>query len=129
MTRRHFFLLIAISALMIGGTVIANEHEGFAEKGHPHPKTVEEMKQHMQQMNQHMMHVLGEADAEYDRRFMEMMIHHHKGGIDMAKDAVQKAQHPELKKKAEEMIRMQKKDNQQMQQWLQDWYGDTKSAQ
>lgn len=130
MIKIRFSLLIAASALMIGGAVIANEHEdGAAAKDHPHPKTVEEMKPHMQQMNQHAMQVLGSADKEYDRRFMELMIEHHKGGISMAKDAVQKAQHPELKKKAEEMIRMQEKDNQQMQQWLQDWFGDTKSTQ
>lgn len=66
---------------------------------------------------------LGAADAEFDLRFMNAMIPHHEGAIVMAKDALNKAQHPEVKQLAKEIIASQQAEIDQMNQWRKNWYG------
>jgi len=65
---------------------------------------------------------LGAADPEFDLRFMNAMIAHHQGALDMAKDALQKSQRPEVKKLAQEIIDSQQAEIDQMQQWRQAWH-------
>ncbi len=66
---------------------------------------------------------LGPADANFDLRFMDAMIPHHEGAISMAKDALNKAQHPKLKQLANEIIASQQTEIDQMKQWRKTWYG------
>ncbi|MGI0485202.1 DUF305 domain-containing protein [Pantanalinema rosaneae CENA516] len=66
---------------------------------------------------------LGAADGEFDLRFMNAMIPHHEGAIAMAKDALTKAQHPELKQLANDIIASQQAEIDQMKQWRKTWYG------
>ena len=65
---------------------------------------------------------LGKGDKEYDLRFLNMMIQHHQGAVDMAKDALSKAQHPELKQQASQIIDAQEKEIKQMKEWRSKWY-------
>ncbi len=64
-----------------------------------------------------------DASTPFDQRFLEAMIPHHQGAIDMAKDAQQTAEHQELKTLADTIIADQEREIAQMQQWLKDWYG------
>jgi uncharacterized protein (DUF305 family) len=80
------------------------------------------MEERMQTMNAQMVQHLGPADADYDHRFIDMMIPHHEGAIAMAKDALQKSQRPEIKKMAEEMITAQEKEIAQLKAWGEAWY-------
>lgn len=73
-------------------------------------------------MNHSMAMNLGTADASYDLRFIDAMILHHQGAVEMAKAAQQKAQHPEIKQLADNIIKSQNKEIAQMQQWRQAWY-------
>jgi uncharacterized protein (DUF305 family) len=57
-----------------------------------------------------------------DRRFIEMMIPHHQGAVDMAKLALSKAKHPEIKKLAESIIKDQNQEIAQMKAWYKQWY-------
>jgi uncharacterized protein (DUF305 family) len=66
---------------------------------------------------------LGTADATYDLRFIESMIVHHEGALVMAADARQKSKRPEVQKLAGTIIRSQRQEIAQMQQWRQHWYG------
>ncbi|QOV23703.1 DUF305 domain-containing protein [Anabaenopsis elenkinii] len=72
----------------------------------------------------HMDHAmdLGPADGNYDLRFIDAMILHHQGAIDMAQEAQEKSQRPEIKQLAEEIITAQKQEISQMQQWRTAWY-------
>lgn len=78
--------------------------------------------------NHGMMMDLGPADAEYDLRFIDGMIPHHKGAIKMAEQVLEKSNNPELKKLAEEIIKAQEKEIAQMQEWRKTWYPDAKDA-
>ena len=65
---------------------------------------------------------LGAADAQYDLRFINMMIPHHQGAIVMAQDALNKSQRPEIKRLAQNIITSQQREIDQMKQWRTQWY-------
>ena len=58
-----------------------------------------------------------------DEHFIEQMIPHHDGAIDMAKLALQKAKRPEIKTLAENIISAQEKEITDMQGWYKSWFG------
>jgi uncharacterized protein (DUF305 family) len=61
--------------------------------------------------------------AQADRHFIEMMIPHHQGAIDMANLALSRAKHAEIKRLAETIKRDQTREIQQMRTWYKQWYG------
>ncbi len=65
---------------------------------------------------------LGPADANFDLRFIDGMTPHHEGAVVMAKEALLRAKHPELKKLAEAIIKAQDKEIAEMKQWRSQWY-------
>ncbi len=73
-------------------------------------------------MGSSMMMNLGPADTQYDLRFIDAMIPHHKGAVEMAQDALQKSQRPEIKQLARNIIADQNREIKQMKQWRQAWY-------
>jgi uncharacterized protein (DUF305 family) len=65
---------------------------------------------------------LGAADAEFDLRFINAMIPHHQGAIDMAKQAQEKSDRSEIKELAQNIITSQQQEIAQMEQWRKQWY-------
>jgi uncharacterized protein (DUF305 family) len=58
-----------------------------------------------------------------DRMFIEQMIPHHQDAIDMANLAMEKAEHPEIRQLAENVISDQSREISQMRSWYKAWYG------
>lgn len=58
-----------------------------------------------------------------DRAFVENMIVHHEGAIEMAQKVVDKTKRPEVKALAEEIITTQSTEVETMNGWLKKWYG------
>lgn len=58
-----------------------------------------------------------------DQHFIEQMIPHHEGAIDMANLALERATHPEIKILAQAILKAQTLENQEMRSWYQDWFG------
>lgn len=85
--------------------------------------------QKTEQHNSHNMGMmnLGPADDNYDLRFIDAMIPHHQGAIEMAKQVQQKSMRPEMKKLADDIIKAQEKEIKQMQQWRKEWYPQANS--
>ncbi|KJH71268.1 DUF305 domain-containing protein [Aliterella atlantica] len=73
-------------------------------------------------MNHDMDMDLGTADANYDLRFIDAMAMHHQSAVVMAREAQEKSKRPEIKQLASNIIKAQKKEIAQMQQWRQAWY-------
>lgn len=61
--------------------------------------------------------------AEFDRLFIDMMVPHHEGAIEMARIAQQRAERPEIKHLAEQILRTQDAEISRMRRWRQEWYG------
>ncbi len=58
-----------------------------------------------------------------DKMFLQMMIPHHQLAVEMGEDALQNAEHQELKGLADEIIQGQSAEITEMERYLQDWYG------
>jgi uncharacterized protein (DUF305 family) len=61
------------------------------------------------------------AGEEFDRMFLSMMIPHHEGAVAMARDALSKAEHAEVKRFAQQLVADQQREVRQMQQWQAAW--------
>ena len=66
---------------------------------------------------------LGAGDEGFDLRFIEAMIPHHQGAIEMAKDVLTKTERPEVRTLAEAILSSQTQEIAQMEAWRQAWYG------
>ena len=75
------------------------------------------------QMSMGDMTISDDASVPFDQRFLEAMISHHQGAIDMAKMAREEAEHAEIRTLAEAIITAQEAEIEQMQGWLTEWYG------
>jgi uncharacterized protein (DUF305 family) len=67
--------------------------------------------------------MMGGGNIDQDRMFLQMMIPHHEAAIRMAQDALQQAEHPEVRTLAQQIITVQQAEIAQMQGWYQQWYG------
>ncbi len=63
----------------------------------------------------------GKTGDDFDKAFIEMMIPHHEGAIDMAKAARKSAKHQEIKNMAEDIISAQQSEIDMMRGWQRDW--------
>jgi uncharacterized protein (DUF305 family) len=63
----------------------------------------------------------GKSGDDFDKAFIEGMIPHHQGAIDMARLALKDAKHEEIRTMATAIISAQQQEIDQMKQWLADW--------
>ncbi len=73
-------------------------------------------------MNHGAMMDLGPKDAEFDLRFLDGMILHHQGAIEMAEAALKYSQRSDVKALAESILTTQQDEIDQMQAWRRAWY-------
>ncbi len=64
----------------------------------------------------------GKEGDELDMIFLEDMIVHHQGAVDMAAILKEKTQRPELQAFAQEIIDVQDKEINMMKNWLESWF-------
>jgi uncharacterized protein (DUF305 family) len=60
--------------------------------------------------------------ADYDLQFIDTMIVHHQGAVDMAAKCGEKAAKAEIKKLCADIISSQKKEIEQMRAWRESWF-------
>lgn len=63
------------------------------------------------------------GEMEFDQLFIDMMVPHHQGAVEMAKIAQERAEHAEIKTMANAIITGQEAEITQMKNWKQQWYG------
>jgi uncharacterized protein (DUF305 family) len=63
----------------------------------------------------------GLQGEDYDKAFIEMMIAHHEGAVDMAKLSENRAKHNEIKGLSRAIISAQEQEISDMKQWQNDW--------
>ena len=120
-------LALVCVTLVVAGTAPDRAPAGDdpkAKGGHAHSSA--HMAKEMRAMNDRMVEHLGHKDAEYEKRFIDMMIPHHEGAIRSARHALEHANKPELKEMARKPIEEQEKEIAQLKKWRKEWYGDEK---
>lgn len=65
--------------------------------------------------------LVGKSGDKFDKAFLEGMIEHHVGAVDMAKLASKNAKHQELKDMAKNIIDAQEVEIETMKDWQKDW--------
>lgn len=63
----------------------------------------------------------GKTGDDFDKEFIKGMIEHHAGAIKMAESAKNSAKHTEIKQMADDIIKAQSNEINQMKSWQQDW--------
>lgn len=72
---------------------------------------------------------MGDAsDLPFDARFIDSMIEHHQGAIDMAGVVLEQGEHQELRDMAEAIITAQQGELEAMQAWRAEWYPDLEAT-
>ena len=61
------------------------------------------------------------SGKDFDLHFLDMMTPHHAGAVEMAKEALSKAEHPEIKTLAEGVIKAQDAEIKMMSEWKSKW--------
>lgn len=87
-----------------------------AEMGHMMPMT-SEMKSSMMMSGS-----LGEADDQFDLRFIDAMIPHHEGALVMAQEALAKSTRPEIRTLSQAILDSQAQEINEMKEWRKTWY-------
>lgn len=65
-----------------------------------------------------------ESTTAFDAMFIDGMIEHHQGAIDMAKIALEQAEHEEIRTLSEGIMATQASEIEQMKSWRNEWYPD-----
>lgn len=80
----------------------------------------------MDSMEHQMMTMTGRMNGKtgdaLDKIFLQDMIVHHQGAVDMAKVLLKETKRPELQKMGADIVRVQTAEIAQMQQWLDTWF-------
>lgn len=71
---------------------------------------------------------VGAAEAPQELQFIDTMIVHHQGAVEMALLVPTRSQRPELKLLAQTIIADQRKEIGQMKEWRAKWFGEAKPA-
>lgn len=85
------------------------------------PDTMQEGASTLHEMPDHSAHAMGE-DGPYDARFIDSMLIHHRGAVEMAQEALERAERKELKIMAQGIIDAQNAEIEQMRAWREAWY-------
>jgi uncharacterized protein (DUF305 family) len=117
-------VIVSTSTALVGCSPSNSSNSTAQMPGHSMPMG-DDMPMGDMPMGDHMMTMeLGPKDAEFDLRFIDGMMVHHQGAVNMAETALQNSQRPEIKQLAQNIIAAQQKEVEQMQQWRQAWYPD-----
>ena len=69
----------------------------------------------------------GSSNVPFDQQFIDMMVPHHQGAVEMAKIAQQRGEHAEVKKMAQDVIGSQSSEIEKMTSWRKQWFGSDKT--
>jgi len=64
------------------------------------------------------------GEEPFDRAFIDAMIPHHRSAIEMARVAREQTENPRIRRLAEDIIREQQREIEQMQRWREEWYSE-----
>ncbi|WP_303674346.1 DUF305 domain-containing protein [Vampirovibrio chlorellavorus] len=105
-----------------GKALVRGENEP-SKQTMPQKTMAESMNQCQDLMKQSLNNPSNNPNFAYDKQYIDTLIQHHQGAIQMAEDAKQKAEHTEVRQLAEKMIETEQKEIEKLKDWRQKWYG------
>ncbi len=126
--QKHKVLLLGIAGTLVTAVVVAvtacaqadQTPQTSRELTSPTPRPTIQSQIRQGVMNRGMM---SDSDEWADLHFIEMMIPHHEGAVQMADLALKLSKRPEIKKLAESIKSSQTNEIKQMKSWYKQWYG------
>ena len=106
--------LVAMPGLAVAQSAPSNAMNSMAMKGPSSPAD----KAFMESMQAMMKNMKTKATGNADTDFVQMMMPHHQGAIDMAKVELKYGKDPELLKLAGDIVAAQEKEIAEMKAWL-----------
>ena len=73
-------------------------------------------------MEEMMLGFRGKTGKEFEKAFLEMMVVHHIGAIEMAEQLLKETARPELVKMGNDIIKVQTEEVNMMKKWLNSWF-------
>ena len=138
MTIQNQTLLVGVVALVVGltlGFVVAKPDSDklpphgmhqMDDNSMMHNDMMDHGRMNMDDMMMSMTKNLqGKTGAAFDKAFIDDMIPHHQGAVEMAQLVLTSTDRPELKKLAQEIIDAQTKEIKMMQEWQKEWFTTT----
>lgn len=113
-----FAAVVGLVASFAGGYVIRDSQAQSSLPQNEHAMHDMDMSSTMSGMTSSL---LGKSGEEFDRAFLQEMIVHHEGAVEMAKQALVSASHTEIKQMAQDIITAQTKEIAQMKEWQTQW--------
>lgn len=120
------FLVGLLGVLLTFGCSTHSEHDGHDHSAHSN--AANSHTDHASMDHSTMASSPGAADAPLELQFIDTMIVHHQGAVDMAKLAEVLASRDELRKFGAAIIADQDREITQMKRWRSEWYKDAKPA-
>lgn len=111
-------LIIGVGGMLAVSALTSNDNSKQAATTEQQTTTTDNSSMSMADMNKQLEGLSGD---EFDKAFIEMMISHHEGAIDMANLAATRAKHDETKSLSKDIISAQTGEISKMQQWQMDW--------
>jgi uncharacterized protein (DUF305 family) len=121
--------VVAVGAFLVGYLLYPELHQkkgmhrmsdGSMMEDSGSMKEVHDMQKMMHDMNANLVDKTGD---DFDVAFLEEMIPHHLGAIEMAELALATSKRPELIQLAKEIIAAQQKEINMMRDWQRTWFG------
>ncbi len=131
MNKQIIFVILALIVGFVGGMLfttpalrnhpmmgvagnIQNPHIGMGSQA---PMTGRQMMEAMT------LKLKDKSGDDFDATFIEQMIPHHQGAVEMAQLALTSSKRPEIIKLANDIIASQQKEIEQMRSWQRAWFG------
>ncbi|KGT86685.1 hypothetical protein NG99_25085 [Erwinia typographi] len=105
-----------VTTLMLSGSALAADNMAMPMDSAKQTSSQKSYQAGMDEMHHDM--TAGMQEKDPDRAFAKGMIAHHQGAIAMAKTELQYGKDPAMRKLAEEIIKAQQPEIEQMQGWL-----------
>lgn len=117
-----------LGSLCSFGCSTHSEHDGHDHSAHANTANNVAHIDHAGMDHSMMTSSPGAADAPLELQFIDTMVVHHQGALDMAKLAEVRASRDDLKKFGAAIIADQDREITQMKRWRSEWYKDAKPA-
>lgn len=123
MEKHYIYLVVGVLIGGLGGTFFGRNSVSTETAIQPEQVTMNQHDMHgmsmsMGEMSMDLESLSGDA---FDKRFLELMIDHHQGAIDMANLVLEKSEKEELINLANEIISAQTKEIDMMRGWMEAW--------